>query len=63
MSRLSSTVCAFSWPQPSVTVGNPLAVSQLASRPPLVSRTPGVRPTAAMARSARWRRPDRHRAA
>ena len=45
-------MCASCCPHPNVTVGNPWAVSQLASSPPLVIRVPGVSPASAMARSA-----------
>src|SRR5262249_33694563 len=41
-------------PAPSVTVGMPCRTSQLASRPPLVTRRCGSRPTARTAARARW---------
>ena len=44
MSSSSCAVWIFRWPQPSVTVGMPWAVSQLASRPPLVTASSGSWP-------------------
>ena len=41
ISSCSRAVWIFRWPQPSVTVGMPWAVSQLASRPPLVTANSG----------------------
>src|SRR5438067_444046 len=49
----SPTVCASFWPAPNVTVGMPWRTIQLASRPPLVTRTLGMLPCAATAATAR----------
>ena len=52
ISSCSLAVWIFRWPQPSVTVGMPWAVSQLASRPPLVTANSAVRSSASIAAAA-----------
>ena len=56
ISSCSPVVWIFRWPQPSVTVGMPWAVSQLASSPPLVMANSGLglRPQCGHCRSDTW---------